>query len=203
MRTSAFTTAKNKFSRGLTPTLSAIYSPTPTIKRPQDFTPRPHPESAMTDLLLNPRKHGIDAAQLAIHPEEVLEFNQLLEGLHLDMRPNGETQRLLFGQILHATWNMRIARKHEAQALLVSGPASKNVQAITKFYLIYERTFHRAIAELRSLQTEFAYRATLADEEDSSLPDVPPLVRTSEVHKQVRRVAAPATALRHHTLGGS
>ena len=49
----------------------------------------------MTDLLLNSRKHGIDAAQLAIHPEEVFEFNQLLEGLYADMRPNGETQRLL------------------------------------------------------------------------------------------------------------
>lgn len=150
----------------------------------------------MTDLLLNSRKHGIDSAQLAIHPEEVFEFNQLLEGLYADMRPNGETQRLLFGQILHAFWNMRIARKHEAQALLASGPLNKNVQALSKFYATNERTFHRATSELRNLQTEFAYRATLAQAEQSGLPDVPPLVRTSEVHKQVRRMAGAQLLLK-------
>ena len=153
----------------------------------------------MADLLLNSRKHGIDAAQLAIHPHEIDEFNQLLEGLYFDMRPNGETQRLLFGQIIHATWNMRIARKHEAQALLTSGPLNKDVQALTKFYLTYERAFHRGVAELRALQTEFAYRATLADVERVDVPDVPPLVRTADVHKQVRRFAGTPAALRQRS----
>ena len=138
------------------------------------------------ELLLNSRKHGIDAAQLAIHPHEIDEFNQFLEGLCEDMRPNGETQRLLFGQILHAAWNMRIGRKYEAQALLTAGPLNKDVQALTKFYMTYERAFHRAMVELRALQTEFSYRATLASAERTCLPDVPPLVQTAKVHKQVR-----------------
>jgi hypothetical protein len=149
-------------------------------------------------LLLNSRKHGIDAAQLAIHPEEIHEFNQLLEGLYADMRPNGEVQRILFGQILHATWNMRIARKHEAQALLESGPLNKSVQTIAKFYSNSERAFYRAMQELRNLQTEFAYRATLALAEHTGLPDVPPLVRTALVHRQVRRIAG-APALRQRS----
>jgi hypothetical protein len=152
---------------------------------------RPYPESAMTKtsplLLLNSRKHGIDAAQLAIHPEEIDEFNQLLEGLSADLRPTGEVQRILFGQILHASWNMRIARKHEAQALLESGPMNKNVQTIAKFYLSSERAFFRAMHELRNLQNEFAYRATLAEAEETDLPDVPPLVQTSIIHRQVRQ----------------
>ena len=143
----------------------------------------------MTDLQLNSRKHGIDAAQFAIHPDEIYEFNQLLEGLHADMRPSGETQRLLFGQILHAAWNIRIARKHEAQSLLQYGPSANGVQSIMKFYLLNERAFYRAMTELRNLQTEFAYRATLAELENTPLPDVPPLVRTAQVHKQVRRIA--------------
>lgn len=149
-------------------------------------------------LILDPRKHGIDSAQLAIHPEEIEEFNQLLEGLHDDMRPNGEVQRLLFGQILHAAWNMRIARKHEAQALLESGPLSKALQTIAKFYLSNDRAFYRAMKELRSLQTEFAYRVTLARAEQTSLPDVPPLVHTSIVHRQVRLIAG-APALRQRS----
>ena len=146
----------------------------------------------MTDLNLNldSRKHGIDAAQLAIHPAEVHEFNQLLDGLYTDMRPTGEIQRLLFGQILHSGWNMRIARKHEAQALLKFGPASTSVQSTMRFYRDNERTFYRALTELRNLQTELAYRATLAEQEDATLPDVPPLVRTAQVHKQVRQTAA-------------
>lgn len=141
----------------------------------------------MTQLNLNSRKHGIDAAQLAIHPEEIFEFNLFLDGLYDDMRPSGETQRLLFGQILHAAWNMRIARKHEAEELLASGPLNPKVQALSKFYTLNERAFHRAINELRSLQTEFAYRATLAEADGTALPNVPPLVRTAEVHRRVRQ----------------
>ena len=155
----------------------------------------------MTDQLqLSSRKHGIDAAQLAIHPDEVPEFNQLLEGLYEDMRPRGELQRLLFGQILHAFWNMRIARKHEATALLAGKPLHKEVQAISKFLTTHQRAFHRAVAELRSVQTELSYRATLAEAEDTDLPDVPPLVRTADVHRQVRRIAG-SQAPRHRCHG--
>jgi hypothetical protein len=154
--------------------------------------------TAAPQLLLNSRKHGIDAAQLAIHPEEIDEFNELLEGLSTDLRPNGEVQRLLFGQILHASWNMRIARKHEAQALLTVGPMSKSLLQLTKFYLNSERTFYRAMQELRGLQTEFAYRVTLAQVEHTGLPDVPPLVHTSKVHRQVHLIAG-APALRQRS----
>lgn len=145
----------------------------------------------MTYLQLDSRKHGIDPAQLAIHQEEIPEFNELLAGLYQDMRPNGELQRILFGQILHAFWNMRIARQHQAQALLKAGPLHSDIPALSKFLIANERAFYRAITELRSLQTELAYRATLASNEDSPLPDVPPLVRTAEVHKQVRLTALP------------
>ena len=142
---------------------------------------------AMTALLLDSRKHGIDAAQLAIHPEETHEFNQLLEGLYADMRPNGEAQRILFGQILHAVWNLRIGRKYEARHLLEHGPVGKQLADIMRFCRTYERTYYRAVDELRTLQTEFAYRVTLARCENSAtLPDVPPLVRTALVHKLVR-----------------
>ena len=179
--------------------------PSTQPKHPPPIDALADPESAMTELKLqlnlNPRKHGIDAAQLAIHPEEVLEFNEILEGLFDDLRPNGELQRLLFGQVLHAHWNMRIARKKQAQLLLATGPMSKDIQALSKFFTAAERSFHKALAELRAMQTEFAYRVTLAQAQDRPLPNVPPLVRTSEVHKQVRRViGSPAPASKWSTL---
>ena len=63
--------------------------------------------------------------------------------------------------------------------------------SLSKFLLANELAFYRAITEFRSLQTELAYRAALARNEDSGLPDVTPLVRTAEVHKQVRLTALP------------
>jgi hypothetical protein len=147
----------------------------------------------MTDL--DSRKHGIGASELAVRPEEIHEFNRCLAGLYADMRPSGEIQRLLFGQILHACWNLRIARKAEAEILIESGPASPSLKAISQFYSKSERAFYKAVSELRSIQTELAYRATLASAEDAPIPDIPPLVRTAHVHKQVRAVTGAKTLL--------
>ena len=80
---------------------------------------------------------------------------------------------------------MRIAGEHEAQALLAGGPMNKDVQALSKFF-VHQPTF---LSPRRNLQRELAYRATLADTKGSDLPDVPPLVRTAEVHRKVRLVA--------------
>lgn len=147
----------------------------------------------MTDL--DPRKHGIDESQLAIRPHETHEFNRFLAGLFLDMRPSGEIQRLLFGQILHASWNIRIARIEEARILLESGPAAPALKAVSQFLLKSERAFFKAVSELRDIQTELAYRATLAGTQDAPLPDIPPLVRTALVHKQVRGTTGKKTLL--------
>lgn len=138
----------------------------------------------MTDLDLS--KHGIDASQLAIRADEIHEFNRFLSGLFSDMRPSGETQRLLFGQILHASWNMRIARREEATVILQYGVASNSLKLISLFYVRTERELHKSMAALRELQTELAYRATLAGDEAGPLPGIPPLVRSAHVHKLVR-----------------
>ena len=142
----------------------------------------------MTDL--DPRKHGIDASQLAIRADEITEFNRVLNGLFDDLRPSGELQRLLFGQILHACWNMRIARREEAKILLEYGPAAASLKPILQFYSKSERGYHKSIASLRELQTELSYRVTLAGDQTSPLPNVPPLVRTAHVHKLVRATFA-------------
>ncbi|HEY3743918.1 MAG TPA: hypothetical protein VGL53_28940 [Bryobacteraceae bacterium] len=147
----------------------------------------------MTDL--DPRKHGIDESQLAIRPHEIHEFNRFLAGLFLDMRPSGEIQRLLFGQILHASWNIRIARIEEAKILLASGPAAPALRAVSQFLQRSERAFFKAVAELRNMQTELAYRATLAATQDAPLPDIPPLVSTALVHKQVRSTTGKRTLI--------
>lgn len=147
----------------------------------------------MTDL--DPRKHGIDASQLAIRADEINEFNRFLTGLFDDMRPAGEIQRLLFGQILHAAWNMRIARRAEAKILLADGPAAPGLKPVSQFYTRAEREFHKASNALCDIQTELAYRATLAGEQNVPLPDIPPLVRTAQVHKLVRSTTNDKTLL--------
>jgi len=144
---------------------------------------------------LDPRKHGLDASQLAVRPDEAAEFNRFLAGLFDDMRPSGELQRLLFGQIVYASWNMRISRKSEAALLLEHGPVAQNLKPVSQFYTRNERAFYKAVTELRNLQTELAYRATLSSDQDIEIPDVPPLVRTAQVHKQLRATTGDRTIL--------
>ena len=153
----------------------------------------------MTDLDL--RKHGIDASQLAIRPGEIAEFNLFLAGLYADLRPNGEIQRQLFGQILHASWNMRLARQQEAQMLLAGGVAQPGLRQVLQFYRACEREYFKAVSELRNLQSELAYRATLAGGQNSgALPDIPPLVLTAQVHKQVRTATGARLAFDESTV---
>jgi len=152
----------------------------------------------MTDL--DPRKHGIDPTQLAIRANEISEFNRFLNGLFDDMRPSGEIQRILFGQILHANWNMRIVRREEAIIILESGAAAPALKIISQSYTRYERSFYKAVGELRNIQTELAYRATLAGEQCVPIPDIPPLVRTAHVHKLVRSTIGRKTL--SESLGG-
>ena len=135
---------------------------------------------------LDSSKHGIDAAQLAIRADEIHEFNRFLRGLYEDLRPAGELQRMLFGQILHAGWNLRIGRREEASILLAFGPAHASLKTVLQFITRAERELHKSLAALRELQTELAYRATLAAEDDDEMPNLPPLVRTAHVHRQVR-----------------
>ena len=149
----------------------------------------------MTNLDLS--KHGIDASQLAIRADEIDEFNRFLSGLFEDLRPTGEIQRSLFGQILHACWNMRIARREEAKILLADGPAASSLKPILQFYVKSEREYHKALTALSELQTELAYRATLSSEQATPLPDIPPLVRTAHVHRLVRTTLGPNKTVLH------
>jgi hypothetical protein len=149
---------------------------------------------------LDPRKHGIADSELAIRPDEIAEFNFFLAGLFTDLRPSGEIQRQIFGQILHASWNMRLARKQEAQILLSLGIAHPSLKAVAQFYRACQREFYKATAELRHMQTELAYRATLAHDQNAQMPDIPPLVRTAEVHKQVRATTGNRIVLESFSL---
>jgi len=134
----------------------------------------------MKQLQLDPRKHGIGPTELAVRPEEIDEFNQFLEGMFNDYRPAGEAQRLMFGQILHASWNMRIARQLEAQALICCTSVEfKDLQSILRFLRQNERTFVRATKDLRNLQIEVARRETLAVPLDTSI-----LVSTRRITRQ-------------------
>jgi hypothetical protein len=111
----------------------------------------------------NARRHGLTAMRLSVAPEDQPEFNQLKQELLLDVRPEGALENALFERLLLANWNLRRVSRYETQLLDETNPfAPSNPAAASAFDRLaryrrdLERSAHRALTELRLLQTERA-----------------------------------------------
>jgi len=98
----------------------------------------------------NARKHGLTAQQLTIKPEEREEFEQLLAHYQNDIQPQGAIQETLFDELVAAAWNLRRVRALQSQTDMLD-PLSDR---LGRHHTRIERTFHRALKELKALQTE-------------------------------------------------
>jgi hypothetical protein len=110
----------------------------------------------------NARTHGLTASQLFIPAEERSEFDELHATLLADIRPEGALQETLFEQVIAAEWNLRRIRRMEAQ-LNASAPSldslddsvlTKKLDRLARHRTSNERSYHRALRELKSLQTD-------------------------------------------------
>jgi len=105
----------------------------------------------------NARKHGLTAKQLAISPEEQEEFDELLAGYQAEITPRGQIQQTLFDELVASAWNLRRIRILES-ALDMLDP---DYERLARHKTRIERTFHRALKELKLLQTDKALHAML------------------------------------------
>jgi hypothetical protein len=109
----------------------------------------------------NARTHGLTAAHLVIAPGEELDFEHLYSELHDAILPEGALELDLFAQLLHASWKLRRCNLAEAtlvrdglDPLLSDDPASqRKFDRIRRYRAAARRDYHRALAELRLLQT--------------------------------------------------
>ena len=82
-----------------------------------------------------------------------------------ELDPQGALETLAFQEILHAAWNLQRFRRIEAEVSLgavedFTDPASTAVlDRLTRYQARAQRAWHKAIQELRTLQTNRALRA--------------------------------------------
>jgi hypothetical protein len=140
----------------------------------------------------NARTHGLNSVRLHVPPERQAEFGQLYQALADEIRPVGELQLQFFEQAVHASWNTNIARDLLAEALAARD--DKRIANANRYVAQYERSFARALAELRKLQTDLAIRTLPENEPILALPLTCEIKRIgNEATKLARQAALQAT----------
>jgi hypothetical protein len=118
----------------------------------------------------NARTHGLTAAQLVITAEDREEFEELHAQLQTDIRSQGALQQILFDQLVASAWNLRRLRQMEAELtasaatyldILDNPDLTAKLGRLARHQTRIERTFHRSLRELKSLQTDAALAPTL------------------------------------------
>lgn len=116
----------------------------------------------------NARTHGLSAGHLFIPDGAQDEFASLSRSLFADVCPVGEIQMQFFEQLLHASWNTQIARRLLADALAHFD--EHKIALANRYVGQYERSFARALKEIKTLQTDLALRLIEQNEPISGLP---------------------------------
>jgi hypothetical protein len=113
------------------------------------------------------RRHGLTAKHLIIAADAHPDFESLRDTLINEIQPQGETERLQVDLILHAAWNLRRLRRREASLMsgnrdpLLDPAVQKDVDRLALYQARAERSYYRALRELRTLQTSRAVYVNL------------------------------------------
>src|SRR5271170_6535374 len=121
------------------------------------FSTGPRTEEGKARSAQNACKHGLTAQQLLIKPEEREDFEQILAHYQNQIDPHGPIQRTLFDELVAAAWNLRRVRILQAQIDMLDPQYDR----LARHHSRFERTFHRALKELKALQTEARLHAML------------------------------------------
>ena len=143
----------------------------------------------------NHLSHGLSSKEFIILPGQRAEFDEFMAALSEAIQPAGALEFDLFTQLAYASWKLRRFRRAEVQiynesACLDLDPALvPETEARLRGIQIYaqraERTYHKALKELKSLQSARVFKASgefvrlLADS------DVDPIAPLAEQHKVV------------------
>ena len=116
----------------------------------------------------NARKHGLSAATLFLPEERTAEFKDLYTEYFNELRPIGALQTDYFEQLIHARWNLHIARELHARALYDMD--EPKIATAARYLAQFERSFAKAHKALKEEQTDLALRALPENEPIAGLP---------------------------------
>ena len=106
----------------------------------------------------NALTHGLTAREVVILPGERPAFDEMRADLEDDLRPQGALEHTLFAQLVHAAWNLRRLRLLEAGLVtdapdpLLDRSLERDLDRLARYHARAERSFYRALRELRALQ---------------------------------------------------
>jgi hypothetical protein len=139
----------------------------------------------------NAIRHGLTSKDLVVFEDQLEEFESFRQCLLDDLDPQGPLEVLTFNQILHSAWNLQRIRRLEVDLAtkgldpLLDGSAAAAIDRLSRYAARSERSYYRAVAELRALQTDRALRAKLEEDEADQLPAV---ASVAEFRKQTHAV---------------
>ncbi len=149
----------------------------------------------------NHLSHGLSSREFIVLPGQQAEFEEFSAGLREAVQPVGALEFDLFTQLAHASWKLRRCRCAEVQLYNESAcpdldpVLAPETEARLRGILIYtqraERTYHKALKELKALQSERAFVTTAEYGRMLSKSDAAVAAPLSEKHK----VVAPRMAL--------
>jgi hypothetical protein len=142
----------------------------------------------------NASKHGLTAREVVIAPGEQEEFHHLVADCQADVKPQGAIQQTLFNQLVAAAWNLHRIRRMEAelgagasyQDLLANEDLQHQLDRLARHHTRNERSFHRSLRELKSLQTDAALAPTLPP---VLMQRVQPLASKTQIAKRTQALA--------------
>ena len=142
----------------------------------------------------NAVKHGLGSKKLLVGDNQRQEFETLRQDLLKQVQPEGTVEEILFKELLHAAWNLERVRHLEDQLFfhcadrLADPGFDQKLDMYTRFHARFERTFHRTLKELKSMQTESSVSTTYTQ---MTKHKPPALVNMGEVNKQTQNWRHP------------
>src|SRR6516162_2609581 len=143
----------------------------------------------------NAVKHGLTSTHVvkADTKEDRKDLKDLDDGLRAELNPQGALENLAFLDLLHAAWNLHRSRHMEAELGRGEpkdfyGPAFTWLDRIARYQTRCQCAYYRALAELRTLQTNRALRTTAQAQEN--IEEIPVLADMRKLTKQTQPAAA-------------
>ena len=139
----------------------------------------------------NAVSHGLYSSGDFVRPDEHDLYSEFCADFRTDLAPTGAIEETLAAEIIHAAWRMRRCSAIEATMMPVGESEldpllDKTQQSVDRARAEAHRLFHRAMAELRRLQTERRFRGEILPAEHdtatlglASYKDMAPVLNTN------------------------
>jgi hypothetical protein len=148
----------------------------------------------------NARSHGFTSAILRVAPDQQLYFDKLEAQLRESVNPAPGLEEELFRQLVTSAWQLRRLAGWEEELMDQPSPfddpaAEAKLRRFHRYRSAHQRTFDRALKEIRDLQSARALADVAQGAKSAALEQIEPEIRVQIL------AAAPLARLGRRSLG--